>query len=342
MNSPVSNFVDKHFGQHFMLRLKQQVVGLCEDLWADGPENLLGLDYGQFSFSEFKSQLRELLKKRKKAKLVPEAPVVVQQKQTVTPAAPQKSFWHAAPGEISEKMWGEGFVTPGDEKLNALLINPLGLTKEMSVLDLSAGLGGRVRRATQETGAYITGLEPDASIAGRGMQLSIKAGKSKQATITAYDPTKLVLTRSYDCILARETFYRLADRPAFYAILKKHSKPHAQIAFTDYIVDPEHRDNPAVLAWKKNEPLANPAGLVETAEQWAKANFGLRVHEDLTDFYKKEVKAGMIRLMEFLGSGIAPDNETAVSVLRRIETWKCRLAAMEGGMKFYRFYGTKH
>lgn len=332
MPNLLTSFASKHLGTHFIPRLKWQVMGLAEDFWKDGPENLfaLGLNFRAPTepepspgihpapSSKFASSNQDPIKNRSSA-----------------------PFWHAVPGEISEKMWGAGFVTPGGAIINGMLIKPLGLTKEMSVLDLSAGLGGLMRNTAEETGAYITGLEPDAAIAERGMQLSIRAGKSKHAPITHYDPSRLVLNRSYDCIIARETFYRAPNRPILFAVLAKHTKPHAQTAFTDYVLDPEHREKPAVVAWQNMEKSARPAGLVEAAEEWAKVGFSLRVHEDLTDFYKTEIKIGLKRLKDFLALGAHPDEETAISILRRIETWELRMAAMGAGMKFYRFYGTK-
>lgn len=325
MTAPVSALIGKHMGAEFLPRLKQNVIGLAEDFWADGPVNLFDLS----------------LKQPKKNKPATDTP---NRRPSFTEVRHENSnviLWHAEPGEISEKMWGESFVTPGDEAVNNLLIRPLGLTNAMSVLDLSAGLGGRMRLTTEQTGAYITGLEPDAGIAERGMRLSIRAGKAKRAAIRHYDPAHLVLDRTYDCVIARETFYRVPDRPTFFTAIAKHTKPQGQIAFTDYILDAEHREKPAIKAWKANEKLANPMGLVETAEEWSKVGFNLRIHEDLSDFYKSEVMDGMKRIMAFLASGVKPDMETAGAVLRRIETWKYRLAAMENGMKFYRFYGTK-
>jgi cyclopropane fatty-acyl-phospholipid synthase-like methyltransferase len=330
MPNPLHSFVARHLGSHIVPRLRQQIAGLAGDFWVDGPQNLLGLDFSLPNFLD-----------AGQAEPAAPRPLRAAPPGGAKGAGPDPNLWHAAPGEISEKMWGDGFVTPGDATINSMLIGPLGLTKELGVLDLSAGLGGRVRHAAETTGAYITGLEPDASIAERGMQLSVRAGKGKHAAITAYDPAKLNLNRSYDCIIARETFYRVPDRPSFFATIARHTKPHAQIAFTDYILNPEHRDHPAVLAWKKFEKLANPAGLVETAEEWGKAGFTLRIHEDMTGFYRAEIKAGMARLMEFLTTGVRPDKETGAALLRRIETWMHRLAAMEAGMKFYRFYGTR-
>jgi len=328
--APLTDKFNKLMGAPFVLRLKQQAFGLVEDFWKDGPENLFKLDLGLKLPGGLAHHMR---KEPIDLAAHPSHPQVSR-----GPLAP----WHAEAGEISEKMWGEGFVTPGGNTINTMLIKPLGLTKDMNVLDLSAGLGGGMRRTMEETGATITALEPDAAIAVRGMQLSVKAGKGKTAPIAHYDPAKLMLNRAYDCVIARETFYRLPDRASFLAVITKHTRAQAQIAYTDYIVDLEHRDNSALRTWKNFEKHANPLGLVESAEFWAKAGFSLRVHEDLTDFYKAEVMVGMKRLMEFLASGTRPDPETSIAVLRRIETWKHRLAAMNAGMKFYRFYGTKH
>jgi cyclopropane fatty-acyl-phospholipid synthase-like methyltransferase len=336
MPNPLISFVDKHLWPHFIPRLKQQIRGLAEDFWKDGPENLLGLDFMAESVDD------EPLSRGSSTIEDSSETSAYDPPTRHGPHERKPKLWSAAPGEISEKMWGTGFVTPGGNVIDSLLIKPLGLTKEMSVLDLSAGLGGRMRRTAEETGAYITGLEPDLAIAERGMQLSVKAGKSKRAPITHYDPAHLELKRPYDCVIARETFYRVADRAALFAVIGKHTKTNAQSAFTDYIVDPEHREHPNIQAWLKDENITYPLGLVEAAEAWAKVGFSLRVHEDLTDFYKAEVMVGMKRLMSFLASGVHPDAATADSVLRRIEKWKHRMKAMEAGMKFYRFYGTKH
>jgi cyclopropane fatty-acyl-phospholipid synthase-like methyltransferase len=343
MPNPAVALITKTLGPLFLPRLKQQVTGLANDFWKDGPENLLTIS------------IKRRRKQKKYADVKKEEFVISDDTEEEDDDVSERSSsssagrpggrrgrrWHAQPGEISEKMWGSGFVTPGDKTINGMMIKPLGLTKEMSVLDLSAGLGGRLRTTVEETGAYMTGLEPDAGIARRGMELSVRAGKSKHAPIRHYDPSNLKLDRLYDCVLARETFYRVPDRQAFMASISKHSKPHAQIAYTDYIVDPEYQETPAILKWKQYEKLANPEGIVAMSQSWAKVGFNIRVHEDLTDIYSAEVKVGINKLMEFIAKGTQPDRETLEAILRRVEIWKYRLKAMENGMKFYRFYGTK-
>lgn len=253
----------------------------------------------------------------------------------------EDGLWHALAGEVSEKMWGKHCVTPGDEHITELLIRPLGLTKDMSVLDLSAGLGWRLRRTTDEFGVYINGFEPDAEIAARGMELSRLAGKGKRAAIAVYDPMNFVSTRTYDCVLGRETIYRVADKEKFIKSIAACCKPQAQLSFTDYVVDPEVADHPSILAWKAYEQSAAPPTLVDMAGLWAKAGFTLRVHDDQTEYYKQEVVAGMKRLAVFLASGIKPAPETKRTISKRVTTWAHRMAALEAGMKFYRFYGLR-
>jgi cyclopropane fatty-acyl-phospholipid synthase-like methyltransferase len=307
--------------------LVRSLAGLAHDYWKDGrayePDDL--------------------------ADTLPAAPdaAVVAKGAPKVPGNPRKPIigpdgtWHAMPGEISEHMWGTDNVTPGDGDFTERLLRPLGLNKEMSVLDLSAGLGGRLRRATEEFGVYMSGLEPDPAIAVRGMEMSVASGVGKHAIIVSYDPMKLKVDRHYDCVIARETIYRVADKEKFIKSIIACCKPKAQASFTDYIVNPEVHDAPAMVAWREMEPGANPVGLVEMAELWAKAGLSLRVHDDQTDLYRKEVMMGLARFAKFMSSGVKPDAETKKAIDKRITTWAHRMAALNAGMKFYRFYGAR-
>lgn len=307
--------------------LWQEIAGLAEDYWKDGhwekaDENDDLGDTASHSPSG-KTSLKDRLKHS------PFAPKTI------------KGVWHAEPGEISEKIWGDGFVTPGDEYVAARLIRPLGLNKDMNLLDLSAGLGGRLRKVTEEFGIYISGLEPDPQIAERGMMQSIAMGQGKHVTVAPYDPKNLVVDRNYDCVMMRETLYRVPDKNAFIKSIGEACKPRAQVSFTDYIVDPENRDKPAIIAWRAFEKNADPVGLVEMTTLWAKIGIELRVHDDMTDYYREEVKKGLARFAQFMASGVTPDKETKLAIQKRITTWALRMAAIDQGMRFYRFYGLR-
>lgn len=291
--------------------LRHELIGIAEDFWKDGGAEEKPLRQYGARFSN------------------PLPPVVEDERR-----------WHAEPGEVAEKMWGEGNVFPGDTQLAELLIQPFNLTRDMTVLDLSAGLGSRMRRIHQEFKAEASGREADAKIAFRGAAI-IAEGLGKGASITPYDPMNLVESNRYDCIVMREALYAAADKEKFIKSIEACCKEEAQVSFTDYIVNPEYKNEPTIVAWQKREFGAEPVSLVEMAELWARAGFSLRVHDDQTDFYKQEIKRGLLRLAQFMVSGVKPDVETKVAIEKQLTLWALRMAALEKGMKFYRFYGLK-
>ncbi len=292
----------------------REAIGLAQDFWKDGD--------GTFT--------QEPRPKRAKTRAA----------ASEKGAQESAQLWHAAPGEISERMWGEGAVTPGDARIDALLIKPLNLVKGTSVLDLSAGLGARMKGIASQYGASVTGLEPDPDVAARGQDL-LRKKKIKGVSLNAYDPSSFSEKNQYECIIFRETVYRVADREKFVAAIAACSKPGVRISFTDYIVNPESKERPEILAWRAYEESADPIGLVQMAEIWAKAGIVLKSHEDETEQYIKEVKAGFQHFMEYITSGHVPDEETKKAIEKRIRLWSHRLAALDQGMRYYRFFGQK-
>lgn len=343
------------FGPQFYPRLRLHVVGLAEDFWHDGNENLF-LDFFailyRFAHKIYSSfcKVRQFgfwhllpfsIRKTEESESSSDENKIIPRFSRFYRESKRSSLWAPEPGEISEKMFGVGVITPGGAFITDKLVKPLGLTKEMSVLDLSAGLGWRIRQIVKETGAYVTGLEPDAGVAARGMALSIRAGKAKHAPIEHYVPEHLALNRIYDAVIARETFYRAANQPAFFELISKNLKSKGQLAFTDYILDPDQGQAPAIRAWLNFETLAHPLGLNQMSELWAPYGVKIRVYEDLTEYYKKEVLKGLSNLSAFLNSGVVPAPDTKKQLQKRLLTWTHRMSAFESGLRFYRFYGTK-
>jgi SAM-dependent methyltransferase len=318
MPNPLLALIEKHAGADFLPRAKRVAFGLAQDFWKDGTEN------------PFKAK-----PKAAPASIV--RPVQVSRATRIH----EESYWRAAPGEILEKMWGPNFTAVGDALLTDALAAPLNLTKNMSVLDLSAGLGERLRRIAATFGCDVTGLESDKDIALRGVEKGMRESKDTPIALAPYDPDSFSSTKKYDCVLARELFYRVADKPKFFAAIADATNGKAQISFTDYIVNPESAEGGAIKAWLNHERGAVPLSLVGMAEAWAKAGFMISIHDDQTDLYRKELLAGLQRLAVFLGSGIKPDIDTKKQIQQTMGLWAHRAAALEQGVKFYCFYGAK-
>ena len=254
---------------------------------------------------------------------------------------PEDLGWLVDRPGLLEAMWGSGWNLPLGEAMNTVLVRAFGLTKEMSVLDLTAGIGGGPRLIATEFKTYVTGLEADAVLADYGAAESKKHGMARTATIKSYDPETFTADRHYDCILGREFIYRVKDKPRFIRAVASSMKSYGQICWTDYLVDKKDLKNPAIVAWLAREGAGvQPMALSDVTTVWQALHFDLRIAEDRTEKYIHGTLAGLAQFVKFLeGRKIA--EPTKPLILDEIELWALRLAAMKQGMKVYRFYALR-
>jgi len=255
-------------------------------------------------------------------------------------ASGSSKLWHADLPFIMEKIWGPGQVLPSSIAMMNLLVAPFGLNKEMSILDLSAGLGGMARKLAVEFHTYVTGLETDPMLAQRGMAISNEQGKSKQASIKAYNPAEFVSSRHYDCIVACELFYRVPGKEKFFKAIAAALKSRGQIAFTDYILDPAPTQDAAVRSWLEREAVT-PMSMKDMTKAWARLGFDVRVSEDQTAVYRRDLVQGMAEFAGFLADN-PPDEMTKPLILQEMGRWALREAALGHGLKLCRFYAIKY
>ncbi len=297
------------------------VKGLAHDFWKDGAGEKTLAPPPSFS-SALSSSIEE-----EKPQPLPQKP------------ADQRPLWAGDRSQILQKMWGNGYILPGGDAITDLLMTPLGLTKEKSVLDLTAGLGGLARKVSSDYGTYVTGMEEDQALVPIGMMMSLAAGKSKQASVLAYVPETFTTQKTYDCIVARELFYRLHDKERLFDVIAKALKPKGHLVFTDYTLE-EAGKGPEIDAWLTAEGGITPLSLEKIKEIWKAHKFDVRINEDLTNQYKKEILAGLMRFARFLASK-KPDHNTKMMIMKELEIWAHRVVALEQGAKLYRFHVIK-
>ena len=200
-----------------------------------------------------------------------------------------------------EKLWGEGFTTPGGDDYIPQLVKPLGLNPAMSVLDLAAGLGGAGRKMAAQYGCWVTGMEPSPVLAKEGMERSVKAGMAKQATIVHYDPENFKHPKRFDCIFAKEAFCFVKNREGLHDGIELSLKPRGQLLFTDYVFDKEEPRSAAVKDWIAKEPVEPfPLTMQQTISSLQQRNLDIRINEDITDAHRTLILAAIQSLTEFL------------------------------------------
>ncbi|ACI99544.1 SAM-dependent methyltransferase [Rhodospirillum centenum] len=252
-----------------------------------------------------------------------------------------KPLWTATRVQVAEKIWGEGFSTPGGLEHISTLIKPLGLNPAMSVLDIGAGLGGSTRTMAQQCGAWVTGLEHDPVLAEKAKQLSQKAGLAKQAPVEFFDPENFVWTKRVDAIFSKETFFTIQNKDALIDTMELALKPRGQFLFTDYVQDrvtPRGRD---YEAWMKHEPVEpHPWTVDQYVGAMQQRNLDIRITEDISDMHRGLVLTAIQDLVRHLET-VSMDHDTKLAVVDEVEMWARRLAALAGGLRCYRFYAMK-
>ncbi len=256
-------------------------------------------------------------------------------------ASPVMGEWTPNAIELLQEIWGKGWNVPMGDDMAGVLVRAVGLTKEMSVLDLSAGLGGTARKIHADYKTYVTGLEPDAELARLAGEESKLQKVSRTVSITHYDPESYEPTKRYDCIVARELFFRIKNKARFIRAVAESLKEYGQVSWTDFLVEANDMAKPEIAAWLAREDSgATPMSLKEVTDIWGKLGYDLRIAEDRSAKYKHAVLLGLNKFLNHLqkqklGKAAKP------GVLREIELWALRIAAMEQGMRFYRFCALK-
>lgn len=252
-----------------------------------------------------------------------------------------KPLWTATRIEVAEKLWGEGFNTPGGHDHVPYLVKPLGLNPAMSVLDLSAGLGGTSRTMASKYGCWVTGLEASEFLAKEGMIRSFKEGLEKKAPIETYDPENFSYPKRVDAIVYKEGMFSVRGKDQLFDGMELALKPRGHLLMTDYVIEPALAGAKAVQVWCDKEPMRPHLwSKDQMAAAFAQRNLDLRIAEDITDTHRGLILSAIQGLVEHLERHHL-DHETKVVVMDEVELWVRRVSAIEAGMKVCRFYALK-
>jgi SAM-dependent methyltransferase len=257
------------------------------------------------------------------------------------PSAPGPAVtWPAPRLAVIQRLFGEGYTSPGGADGARAIIKALGLDSTMSVLDLSGALGGMGRLIARETGAWVTSVEADAILAAAGMEMSTMAGLAKKAPVIHGDlGNPGVRKKSQNAIIAKERLYTVADKPRLFAELGTLLKPGGQISFTDYMLADAQAGGDALDKWCAVEPV-RPHLLDPEAHRaiLLDLRFDVRVVADITgEFCARLVKDFSHFADSLKHAPLTPEEK--VWVVREARYWLHRVAAIDSGaLRVYRVF----
>ncbi|MHA1566897.1 MAG: methyltransferase domain-containing protein [Alphaproteobacteria bacterium] len=250
---------------------------------------------------------------------------------TITVSAEPKLHWPDQRRAICERLWGEGIVLAGGLDAMEDFIKPLCLNSSMSVLDLTAGLGGGAAAISKKSNIWITALESDPELATHAAQFCTRKGASKVA-VTSWQPASPKLpAKKYDCIYARESFYLIEDKQALLTALFEALKPGGQLLFSDYVLAADTEERAPLTTWRRVEPGdPRPWDISAYRAALKKCDFKIRICNDETESQRRSILAGWSAFVEGLHrSDLTRD--FVDHMMHEAELWLARMRAFEDG-----------
>jgi SAM-dependent methyltransferase len=245
---------------------------------------------------------------------------------------------------IRQRLYGRGYIIPGDAAFVLELAAPFRLGSSSALLDLAAGLGGPARTIAQAFHAQVTGLEREYERAQQGNAISATLDVARLVQIKPCDPESLELDAArFDAALGREASYAVAEKERFLRVVAQSLRTRGQIVLTDFALDHAAGERDELGRWR--------AGLVRPASLWTAAQYadcfkslGFRLQraDDISALYRRQIVAAWVGYMR-AGDirGMQPPQVEAV--LAEAEACLRTVAALESGaLKYYRFEAIAH
>ncbi len=183
------------------------------------------------------------------------------------------------------------------------LVARLGLTAEMRVLDVCAGLGGTSRYLAWRYGCRVVGVEWNAGRVAGAQELTRRVGLEQRVTFVQGDATALEAAipapeRGFDAVVSQEAFLHIPDKPALLRGCCAMLRAGGRLGFTDLLATP-------ALTATDRERLADAilaVSLIPAAEYEAhlrEAGFREVTWEDLTPWWG-EILRGRLEMYRSL------------------------------------------
>lgn len=235
-------------------------------------------------------------------------------------------------------------VHPGGAAYTMKLMKPMNLTSEVSAADLSAGLGGGIRKLAKELNTYIDGYEEDVELAALANDLSKRHGMERRTPIQHYNPEELELpARKFTGVLSRERTFRLKRKHQFLETVFNSLRPRGHLVLTELVLLQEADiEAPAIKAWMDREPVEFD---LWTAEDYRKTlvGFGMdcRIVEDETDAFRSILLQGWQRFVAGLSKGDL-NREFINEMMQEAEYWLMLIRALESRkLRYYRYHAIR-
>ncbi|KAL9974416.1 hypothetical protein ACROYT_G011443 [Oculina patagonica] len=137
-----------------------------------------------------------------------------------------------------ERVFGQGFVSPGGMTTTKELLGRLNLQRDQEVLDVGCGIGGSAFYIANTYHAHVLGLDLSTDMINFALQ-AYEHYKTSKVQFEVSDATKREFpSERFDAVYSRETILHIKDKKALFQKIFRWLKPGGQLLITDYCCSP--------------------------------------------------------------------------------------------------------
>jgi SAM-dependent methyltransferase len=233
---------------------------------------------------------------------------------------------------ILEKIWGEGFLSPGGEAEVGRLVGSHEFAGR-SILDIGCGAGGIDIALVRNHGAgYVTGIDVEDGVIARGRELVEAAGLLDRIGLCKIAPGPLPFPpESFDIVFSKDSIVHIPDKHALGREAFRVLRPGGWLVASDWLIGHDGAPSPQMAEYIKSEGLdfgmASPTRYQDALEQAGFADIRI---ESRNAWYREEAKRELARMKGPWRAG-AEAELGADFVAHNIEIWERMVPVLESG-----------
>ena len=155
-----------------------------------------------------------------------------------------------------EKIWGDGFMSPGGKQEIEKLLKGLSL-KEQKILDIGCGAGGITVSLINDYGAQkVIGVDVEKDVVKVARDRVSKNGLKDKIDILLVGKSRLPFNdNSFDLVFSKDSFVHISDKERIFNQVFKVLKPGGVFVFSDWLISHDHKPSKEMEYYLKLEDL---------------------------------------------------------------------------------------